>query len=300
MFLVGGITTYASQLAGFLKQGALPQPTLFNAKRFFALIQGIYFSFGAGSIFLLYLLIYFWRRQGKNIFSFSRNKTIIFFLVWMLPSFIFNLFIRSDHAGYQGTYLSALLFIIAYSIRLYIRKSTTLFYFAMSIIVAANLFIFFKDYDPEFRKPYRQSSFHYSEIRKNDQRLSAKVAYVKNNFDPKTTVIITEPFPWRLLMYYLPEFLIYDIDGLFTSDDNLKTIVRVAKKWNSREYKSKQLLFRVPAGIQNIVFTDNDMFEKIRDKKRVIYLTGNSNITIMRVRAGDEFSYSSHSFESVN
>ena len=303
MRLVGGLGNYIHVSREFLEAGTISPISVENIRRWvFAIIQGFYFSFGISSI-SLFVLIFIKVKNitRKKIMVFVRKKHVHFYFIWITPSLLFNLLIRSEHAGYQGTYISAFLILISYSIWYLSKKNMITRCIMIACIVFFNLFIFFFNRDPALNKPYRQSSFHYWEIRKNDIRLYSKVTYIKKNFDPKTTMIITEPFQWRGIMYHLPEYLTYDIDGIFSSNERFKYIIRKSQYYSYSQEENKSFIFVIPNNITSVIFTDEDMFSSVNaEKKKKISLDGNSNITILSVKEGQKFKYSINNFSIIS
>lgn len=128
------------------------------------MLKGFLLSFGIASGAMLY---YIWQYlKYKNNLIRKSWKIFIFFSVWILPSLLFNLFIRTDHAGYQMSYLSAFLMLISFAIWKMTAKNKILYVVVILLIASFNLYWFFYDRDPNFTKPYRITSFHYSDIRK--------------------------------------------------------------------------------------------------------------------------------------
>ncbi|OGH19478.1 MAG: hypothetical protein A2770_00845 [Candidatus Levybacteria bacterium RIFCSPHIGHO2_01_FULL_38_12] len=289
----GGTFEYIRITSEFAKKGAFPYPTAFRGLNdYMMLVKGLFLFFGLGTLFLPYYV--FTLKNNKNrvhVIQLLKNKIVILFILWIVPSLLFNLFIRSDHAGHQMTYLSGILLLVTYAVW---KVLCNRYYFSFVVIVLMlfNLFTFFRDRDPQLKKSYIPTSFHYSEIRKNDIRLSAKIKYIMSNFQPKETLLVTSSNLWRPIMYYLPEFLIYDIPGITSENKKFKHILLVSKKWSFEEKINKNLSFHIPLGFRYLIFIDDESNDwKINTKIKKVVLKGNAILTIMKVKEYDNFLY---------
>lgn len=282
LWIAGGLEKYIKLLSSFLPSSSLSSPSIIYLERSF---KGFFLSFGLANVFLFFYLL-----NLNKLFK-NRNK-ITFFLIWIIPCLIFTLFIRNDHAGYQMTYLSCFLILISYAIYRTFRNKRLILSTVVILCVLFNLYWFFKNRDPNYLFPYIPTSFHYSEIRKNDIRLSAKINFVKKEFNPTSTLIITSDQLWRPTMYYLDKYLVYDIPALATSDINFKYIKRESMYWDMREFKDKLLKFKVPKNIKTLVFVNDESYKWIKVKNIQIYnLAGNSRVTTLNVKRDDIVKY---------
>lgn len=300
--IVGGLDNYIKVSNNFAKGAILP----FSFQNLFEfselMLKGFWLSFGVAGIFILYYpykLINILKNNNFKLLS-KRKKQIIFFMLWFLPSFLFNLFIRTDHAGYQMEYLSALTILISFAVWSVLKKKNTL-NSGVLLIILLNLFIFFRNWDKDYSKPYRPTSFHYSDIRKNDLILSTKVNFIKEKFNPKTTLIIITPTLWRPIMYHFSEYLVYEIDGLFTKEKKFEKIIRISRNWNSEMYYSDQQKFTVPDNIETLILFDSESNFWINGKGKKVYSFGkNIKITSLPVNQQEVFSYNLYSIEKVD
>ena len=189
---MGGLQEY------FLISFQFAQGAIFNhsvIQHIKLIIKGFLLSFGIAGGFLLY---YISKIIQMKLHTFKKNiNVIIFYTTWILPGIMYNLFIRTEHAGYQMSYLTGLLILISYAVWQTTKKSKLLFVTVLLIIASFNLYWFFYDRDPTYTKPYRPTSFHYSDIKKNDLKTGSKVGYVLKNFDPEKTLIISTEFLCR-------------------------------------------------------------------------------------------------------
>jgi hypothetical protein len=198
------------------------------------------------------------------------------------------------------TYLSAFILLISYSIYALLRNRKVLLIVVVFFLVSFNLFWFFKDRDPNFKGPYIPTSFHYSEIRKNDIKLGSKINYIKSHYKPESTIVITSPDPWRPLMYYLKDYYVYDVDAIYTNDPRFEDILRIGDNWNRTQEITKKRELSFQSNIKNIIFTDDNANLLIKNADiKTVSLPGNSNITILRIDKGQKLYYSFHSISKV-
>jgi hypothetical protein len=261
----------------------------------FNVIKGFLLSFGISGIFLVYFLRFIKKRPHlvKNT-----KKQVVFFSAWIIPGLLINIILFSDHPGYQISYLTGILILLSYAIWKKTEKNNFLFIFIIIIISLFNLFWFFYNRDPNLSKPYRFLSFHYSEIVKNDIKLGGKIKFIHENFDPKTTLIVTNSLYWRPYMYYLKDYRVSDIEAIDTNIPMYMYVKRDAINWNRKEYVSKDLFLQIPQNIKNIVFTEDNAKNYIKNYSiNVRSLPGNSTITSISVPKNSEMFYKYHFVE---
>jgi 4-amino-4-deoxy-L-arabinose transferase-like glycosyltransferase len=102
-----GIFNYFAQSYDFLKD-ALVRNTL--NQRIELIIKGFLLSFGISGIFLLYFVHKLYDNYPKIIWK--NSKVVIFYAIWIIPGLFYNLFLRTEHAGYQMSYLAACFLLI--------------------------------------------------------------------------------------------------------------------------------------------------------------------------------------------
>jgi len=238
--------------------------------------------------------------KKKNIWG--KNKKIIFFYtIWVVPGFLYNLFLGSQHAGYQMSYLTCFLILISYAVWQTTKKYKMLFVFTVCAIALFNLYWFFFDRDPHFVKPYRPTSFHYSDIRKNDVKVGSKVQFVQERFDPQKTLLISTEVLWRPYSYYLKTYHLIALTAL----DNIESPYIYNRfettNWNLRWYQTKNFTVIIPKNILAVIFMDDPASQWIRNYRFIQYnLPGNSSITKMSVKPGDTIVYGYHSIKVIN
>lgn len=173
-----------------------------------ALFDATFYGIGAG-IFVLGIAAYSLIRF-KNIGGLDKTK-VYFFSSWVLPSILFFLliFIHPANPGYILIFLPALFILSAASIKLIDNDLRKVFQKDIAvaltvIIIAVNAILFFLP----------QHFVSYREIRTHDRNLSTMIEGIKS-FNPTTTAIFVEPYTfygYRQIMYYLPEYRVYQVD----------------------------------------------------------------------------------------
>jgi len=256
------------------------------------MIKDFLLSFGIAAGFLIY---YVNKRKKLKILFTKQKRMVIFYAAWIVPGFLYNLVMRSDAAGYQFSYLTALLFLISYAIWQVTRKKRYLYIIALLCIAVFNLYWFFYDRDPTFTKPYRPVSYHYSELRKNDIKTGGKVTFVAQHFDPQTTIIVTNEVMWRPYSYYLKKYpfvVLYRLDNKEIPYSYYKID---SANWNMNQYVEKKFTVSVPKNAKTIVFMDDAATSWVKMPAKKIYeLPGNSTITTISVKPNNTLVYDYH------
>lgn len=286
-----GFQNYIKVSWQFSHNGSLPGISLFRSFEttgLLRIIQGLFLSFGIGC----FALLYYPYRLCKNGLGAMRNKYVLFFGFWILPCFGFNFFIRSDHAGYQMSYLSALIVLISYAIWKLFNKNKRILHGVIAIILIFNLFWFFRNRDAQYLKPYIPTSFHYSEIRKNDLRFGSKIKFIMNNFSPKSTLVISGSTMWRPLTYYFKNYQVWGVDALTARMNNTNTVIRKGYHWNIKEVHARNYSFIVPSEITHIIITDDELPYLSTNLPRKDYkLKANGMVIVLDVKPFDTLSY---------
>ena len=271
MFVEGGFS-YPKMILSHIPN----YPIGFHQQDYELIVKGFFLTLGFSGFFLLHYIRYLRGKISDNL----RKKTI-FFSLWILPNFLFNAILVSVHAGYQMGYLIALVLLCANAIHKTFNRNIVLLKLVVLFIVVTNLIVFFWDRDPKFQKNYRPSSFHYTDIRKNDIKLGGKVDYIRKNYNPITTLIITTSTLWSPYMYHLKEYRQYSLEAIFTTNPRFIDERRDSYNWEVREYNLKNKFFKVPPNIKTL------MGKKYR-------LPGNSFIVEIPVLGGERISYGFH------
>lgn len=261
------------------------------------MIKGFLLSFGLSTGFLLYYVWYYFKNKKINKIA---KKYIIFYSIWILPGFLYNLLLRSDQAGYQMSYLSAFLLLIPFALWASTMKKKLLYIFAIIIVAVFNLYWFFYNRDPNYTKPYRFTSFHYSDIRKNDLIMSSKINFVQNKFAPKTTYIIATDALWRPYSYYLKT---YHITCLFALNNIAKPYIYNqidGINWDINWHQNYLLVVTIPSNITTVVLMDNSASNWVKKYPiKTYHLPGNSIITSFSVKPNEKLIYGYHTVEII-
>lgn len=291
---MGGLQKYFFLSQNFAEGAFTPTPIKQHVE---LMIKGFFLSFGAASIFLLYYLTKLNNLKTEII---KHKKIFLFYIVWILPGVIFNLFIRTDHAGYQMSYLSGLVMLISYALWQMTRKNKLLLALTLIIVTVFNLSWFFYNRDPQYVKPYRPTSFHYSDIRKNDLKTGSKVNFVNRTFRPQSTLIVSTETLWRPYSYYLKN---YSYIALFRLDNSTipYSYNRIDSiNWNINWYQDKKFTIVVPPHVSTVIFMDDDANTWIKNYSlKIKNLPGKSTVTIVSVQPGDKITYNYHELKVV-
>jgi len=287
VYTSGGIQNYINiHLASTPSQG-FTHTVSYNLP---LVIKGLLLSVG---ISLSYLAFFVYKLLFKKIKV--NKKAIIFYLTWVTPGLFFNLFIRGEHAGPQLGYLCAILILISYSMWAILRKRMFLFWVILAAVAIFNLYWFFYDRDPNFVKPFRPTSFHYSDIRKNDLKTGSKVNHIKKNFNPKDTLLITADVLWRPYSYYLKDFHLIALFALENNQSPYNHNRYETKNWNMKHLVQKEFTIKIPPGINKVIVIDDKGYEWVQDKlKKKVVLPGNTFLTVFDVSPNTTIRYGYH------
>lgn len=289
-----GLEEYFKFFVG-LKQYNIYAPILQNIQM---MTKGFLLSFGLSFIFLFYFVFKYRKSLTKSLYK--NSKIIIFYLVWIIPGLLINLLLRSDHAGYQMTYLSGFLILISYSIWKVTEKRKIFYILILLVIATFNLYWFFYDRDPNFVKPYRPTSFHYSDIRKNDLKTGSKIQFISSRYKPDKTLVITLSVLWRPYSYYLKNYNVINLNGLEDKNPETSYIQRDVKNWHMKESRNKDLFLLIPSGITTVVFPDDNAYTWIKKYPFKTYiLPGNSMVTSISVTPKTKIKYNFNSLQII-
>ncbi len=179
-----------------------------------ALVQFTLYGVGTG-VFVLVLAVYSLIRR-KRLQYVDGNK-VKFFILWMLPSVFFYLFIfiHPANPGYALIYIPAVCLLTAISTIYMSNELAAIFKkdllaLIMTILVVTNTFIFLALSLPA----------SYPIIKNHDVDLPVLFNAIKS-FEPLKTAVFVGPyifFGYRHIMYYLPEYRVYQIDARTTSE----------------------------------------------------------------------------------
>jgi hypothetical protein len=197
-------------------------------------------------IFISALFLIYHRGNLKSKVIYYLKKPLnTFFLLWIIPSFLFYLFIYIVKPGYLLTVLPAVMILLSYII---IRISSDIHFnfpkiskkhalgFILLIYVISNTIYFVYPYNlhndqiwetPTDKMETNQEIwfgidigliYNNAKINANDENTQLHIENILNisNSDPESTVIVIrditredEGFNWRKAMYYLPGYEVY-------------------------------------------------------------------------------------------
>lgn len=195
LFNTGGLSVYKMGWSSF---------------KIFSLLVFFFTAFGIGSGILILLLVFYSLIRHGRLKFLDRTK-VLFFSLWVIPSISFYLFIFifPTNPGYVLIFLPTLFILIGASIgymstelRQVMKKDISAI-LALAIIIFNTGIFFLSNYPVSYR-----------EIKTHDQDISIMLASIKT-FDPLKTAIFVGPytfFGYRHIMYYLPEYRVYQVD----------------------------------------------------------------------------------------
>ncbi len=294
--LVGGLIPYLQSLKNATTTNAIPLPTFTIIEgNIFQVIRGIFLTFGIGIIIFISTIKFI---HKKNFIKVKKNKYYILFLVWILPAFLFNIIIRSDQPGHQVSYLAGLIVVFSVLIFESFKGYTKVMYVIVMIICIFNIYNFFRDRDPDYKLVYTPTSFHYSEIQKNDIQLGSIIPYIVKHFNPNKTIIITSAQPWRPLTYHLNKFEVIDLEGLYTNDSHYTSVEQIGNYLTMQVQSNKKMEFQIPKKVYSLVFTVASTCSYIHQAH--IKLPGNTCLTVLKVKPNQVFSYKINRFANIS
>lgn len=178
------------------------------------LFNFVIYGIGGGIVLLIFCLYYIIRNRKFKTFD---KSTIVFFSLWILPSFLFFLLIAIHPSvpGHVLIFLPPLLLLTAGSTTYLCNEMKRLInrdiLVAMAfIVISTDLYIFFGLVTP---LTYLEYPVSYTSIREQDKSLAAVIKRLKA-FAPSSTLLFLSQnkIYWGLSqgIFYLPEYAIYD------------------------------------------------------------------------------------------
>jgi hypothetical protein len=216
--MTGGFDAYSSAIHE-LWQFTESIRSVFNVGgptfKFFAetLLCFVIFNIGGGFVVLVCCIYYMIRNNRlRNLIC---GKTL-FFVLWILPSFLFHLliFIHPSVPGYVLIFAPPLFILTAQSIiflscEIICHTNRDLSKLFVVVLILINLHIFFIS--------HFMISFH--EIIKHDNKLASIIEALKDE-NPDTTVLFFSHnnifYNFKHIIYYLPTYTVFDPYNLFT------------------------------------------------------------------------------------
>lgn len=295
LILAGGLQNYITQFSIFLTQGALDSiDGVSKTENLRRIVKGLFLTLGIASITLFYFL----PKLPEGFKNKKQRKLIIFFSLWIIPGLLSTLFIRNDHSGYQMVYMTALLLLAAYALER-LTKSIKLSYLIVAFVLIFNLLWFFRDRDPKLVLPYIQTSFHYSEVVKNDTEMLKKTKYLKSYFNPAETVVIVGSQHFRPVMYHLPNFNVVSYSSFETDNPRYRCFIRRGFNWKRTELRSCDNVAIFPKNIKYLVFFDSKVSNYIRrDNVKNINLGKGLSLYVVPIKQSESFEYNYKLFKT--
>jgi hypothetical protein len=302
IILAGGLQNYLSA-GGHFSASFKTSSVLFGAPLSnHLLMDGMLASWliiGLGVIGGLLILLYIILKRNSIINrKILKNPKFIFMSLWILPSFIFLVFIPLSKPGYTLTFLPALTLILGYVLITFSRDISLKFNISPKSVCSAILIIYILLNSFYFLYPYNLNEestwetqisnmnstekiilgidmffmYNNEKIVINDRNMDWHLEIIGNlsNLNPNNTQIIIrdiiredQGFSWRKAMYQLPE---YDVYYLFDSDNSqlksnkLKNQVSYSygKNHTSTSSESSELEIPINSSTEKIVWIMDD------------------------------------------
>jgi len=310
----GGIITYLSALkvgSVYLVDDSILSGNLVSKINNHLVRMGQYFEWAyfLGIVPLVYYL-------GRFFYlpNFVTDKKMQFFGFWILPTVIYNVFIQFGEIGHGMSWGLGLLLILGEAVVVfcedilkmlsglfkktlqvpYVKDATCAL--ALCPIVLVNLFMFFYDFDKEGLDLYsfeRYRQFNYVDVVKNNRYLISKVNFIKENFKPENTLIISSGVFSHQVMFRLPKTTVIQ-PGIIYKKDNFGLFLFNNYK---RSYYRPKKEFLIPKGITKLILFDDIFIPYLQDgNKKTHYEVGNSyELLACDVSAGQMIVFDYHS-----
>jgi 4-amino-4-deoxy-L-arabinose transferase and related glycosyltransferases of PMT family len=296
VLLAGGYESYSlftgSFFAFFFKFtsvffGSSVKDQLLNDLR---LILNFIIAMSLGTIVLLFLII----THRKSIFKMDifKNKTSIFFVLWIMPAFLFYLLIHLGNSGYTLIYVPAVTIVVGWLFftlssdlnKRFKNSISTVFLLLLifSIFLNTSYFLYSEnmeeglidsfstignsELDGKINLVFSLCDTNYDLLKSEDTRnmkLIKSILEITNN-DPKSTLVIVKydnvyfPLYAKMASYYLPSYKFY-----FCSND---TRPYEYKNLEHISYNNKIL---VSPKIKKIIWMSDDMSFIINLKSKI-------------------------------
>ncbi len=225
-----------------------------------------------------------------------------FFAVWILPTVLYNIFIQFGEIGHGMSWGLGLLLILGESIvalcadlsqmltKLWKRGSKGIsqalqnsywkgraYAFVLGPIILFNLFMFFYDFDkggPNFYSFERYRQFNYVDVVKNNGFFKSKVNFIKRNFQPRSSLIVSDGAFSHQVMYRIPEACVIQANIIYKKNNFGFFIFNAFK----RSYYKDKRDFIIPKGIDKLILFDDIYIPYFQDRGgATCFEIGNSN-----------------------
>ncbi len=228
--LSGGVEGYRAAL-GSASDVVYTESSVFGAGQFVvnAARLTIYLVYGIllGGLVLVVALV----THLKTVPTWLRDKRAWTLVLWIVPSLLFYVFIHIRQPGHVFTFLPAVIVLIAVSIESVTSKIKLSWGVLMGVVAAVNVaFFLFAPVSLFGSGQLPLQTMSRRTLAQRDGILGERLAYVRANFDPKTTVVFADGWDFRHADFYLSDFqapaLSHDLgDATVTLPPQVKTLV---------------------------------------------------------------------------
>lgn len=258
-----------------------------------------------GALITVLFLTYHRGNLKSKVMFYLKKPLTIFFLLWIIPSFLFYLLIYIVKPGYLLTLLPAVMIILGYIIS---RISSDIHFkfhrisakhvlgFILLVYILSNTVYFAYPYDlhngqiwetPTDKMGTNQEIwfgedvgllYDYAKIDANDENTQLHIENILNisGSSPQSTIVVIrdinredEGFNWRKAMYYLPDYNVY-----YLFDNENSGIKGNVSMWHGKDHSydiSKAPILEVPlnSSTTKIVWIMSDQtsfYQEVKDK----------------------------------
>jgi len=136
-------------------------------------------------------------------------STLIFLLIWIIPSVLYYFLIHMGQQGLVFTFLPALFLVLASLIKNALGEKENRLIFVVSMICVLNAIIFL--FVPEYPLPENsQRLLTLDTLNNSDNYFRQRFDAIRSNFPPDTSLLFASN--WHHLEYYLPEYNVTHFD----------------------------------------------------------------------------------------
>lgn len=299
VYMSGGIIDFFQRLTQFSKTSKLTM-NVFNIpysevkKNFTIKVKILLLIYGLGILPLFYQFCSFFR-----ITNIIKERKVSFFVIWIIPSVLFYLVVMGDSPGYFMQSLSGLTVYLAWAIfesckeisslledkkflRLPLNDPKSIGWVFVVSLILINSFVFIYDLNPKGKPGL---DFHYQSLPdtiKKDVMLKNKYNYIKVNFDPEDTAILSSNWYFMQNMYYLERFDVYSYSVIILGN-GVKT-VKYGHNHTRRYYDKEDNSYEFNTKIKNAVIFDEEALSWIENKGAVDILDVGGGYHIYLIR----------------
>ncbi|MFA4889937.1 MAG: hypothetical protein WC628_10270 [Candidatus Omnitrophota bacterium] len=247
--------------------------------------MGMYFQ---RTFFLSIVPLFYYLGKFFYLPNFYNDRKVQFLSLLILPTLLFNVFIRFSEIGHGMAWGLAVLLLAAEAMVVISKDAASLFMKIFKIkmnnqlsrkvsitllalisifILTANAAMFLKHYDFDMfsyhRVIYDDRQFNYSDVKKVDDYLMAKVNFIKRNFNPKDTLIVSSNRFLQQVMYYFPQAL-----TVYPAQLTGRKVKSGLSIYHNRECVNiKEDYLRLPPGINTMIIFDGALIPYLKTDK---------------------------------